>query len=201
MKRAILFGVFGIATLVLGLRIHAADEPSPDDTIFYNGFGQSPDLDMAYQGLALAPVPLDIDGLDPLLVGEGSYIVNSIGACSECHTNPTFADGHNPYMHQPMRVNTDNYLAGGKPYGPFLSRNLTPDAITGLPGGLTFDQFVEAMRHGTDFDCKAGDLPPCPIMQVMPWPGYKDFTDHDLQAIYAYLQAIPHAEPAPPSST
>ena len=196
MKRAILSGIFGAAATALGAaHIHAAGGTSLDDTVFFNGFGQSPTLDMAYQGLAIAPVPLNIDGLDPLLVGEGSYLVNSIGACSECHTNPTFASGHNPYMGQPMRVNIDNYLAGGKPYGPFLSRNITPDLITGLPAGLTYVQFVDAMRHGTDLKCTPGMVPGCPILQVMPWPGYKDLSDNDLEAIYEYLRAIPHADP------
>ena len=196
MKRAILFGLLGTAAFVVsGAYLHAAEG---DDTVFYNGFGQSPALDMAYQGLAIAPVPLDINGRDALLVGEGSYLVNGIGACSECHTNPPFAEGHNPYMHQPKQVNATNYLAGGKPYGPILSRDLTPDPLTGLPGGLTYEQFVDAMRNGTDFDCAPAPDAPCRLMQVMPWPGYRDFSDHDLAAIYAYLQAIPHTEPAAP---
>jgi hypothetical protein len=31
----------------------------------------------------------------------------------------------------------------------------------------------------------------------MPWPVYAKMTDDDLRAIYEYLSAIPHAEPAP----
>ncbi len=33
------------------------------------------------------------------------------------------------------------------------------------------------------------------MLQVMPWPVLRHLTDHDLQAIYEYLSAIPHAEP------
>ncbi len=29
------------------------------------------------------------------------------------------------------------------------------------------------------------------LLQVMPWPIYKNMTDHDLRAIYEYLSAIP----------
>ena len=29
------------------------------------------------------------------------------------------------------------------------------------------------------------------LLQVMPWPEYQDWTDHDLVAIYEYLKAIP----------
>ncbi|HET8897976.1 MAG TPA: hypothetical protein VFN09_04285 [Rhodanobacteraceae bacterium] len=184
-----------LAVLPLASGLKAANAPSHDDTVFYNGFGQSPELDLAFQGLAIAPVSLNLDGLDPLRVGTGSYLVNSIGACSECHTNPTFAAGHNPFMHQPMQINADNYLAGGKAFGPFLSRNITPDPITGLPAGLTYTQFRDAMQLGTDFKCTPTPMTPCMLLQVMPWPAYKAFSEHDLEAIYEYLEAIPHAEP------
>jgi hypothetical protein len=29
------------------------------------------------------------------------------------------------------------------------------------------------------------------LLQIMPWPVYKNMTDHDLRAIYEYLSAIP----------
>ncbi len=45
------------------------------------------------------------------------------------------------------------------------------------------------MRTGHDAD------PPHAILQVMPWPIHGSMTDDDLQAVYEYLSAIPHAEP------
>jgi len=33
------------------------------------------------------------------------------------------------------------------------------------------------------------------ILQVMPWPVFRNMSDHDLRAIYEFLHAIPHAEP------
>ena len=73
-------------------------------------------------------------------------------------------------------------------FGPFVSRNLTPDA-SGKPAGLTFEQFQHALRTGEDPE-EPGEL-----LQVMPWPVYGKLTDRDLRAIYEYLSAIPHAEP------
>ena len=35
------------------------------------------------------------------------------------------------------------------------------------------------------------DAPPGTLLQVMPWPVFGKKTDHDLQAIYEYLSAIP----------
>ena len=39
----------------------------------------------------------------------------------------------------------------------------------------------------------------CELLQVMPWPNYQDMRRRDLTAIYAYLSALPHADPISPS--
>jgi hypothetical protein len=142
------------------------------------------------RGLTLSPVPLNLDGKDRDLVGLGSYIVNAQGACNDCHTNPPFVEGGDPFKGQlPEKVNTARFLAGGMPFGPtLLSPNITPDA-SGNPGGADFDKFLRLMRTGREDN---GD-----ILQVMPWPIYKNMSDRELRAIYEYLRAIPHAERGP----
>jgi hypothetical protein len=144
------------------------------------------------RGFKVAPVRLDLAAKDPLLVGLGSYLVNT-GGCNDCHTNPSFAAGGDPFQGQPKRVNAEHYLAGGAMFGPFLSRNLTPDPTSGLPAGLTYAQFAETIRTGIDIKKLHPEV--SPLLQVMPWPVYQDLTDRDLRAIYEYLRAIPHAEP------
>jgi hypothetical protein len=158
------------------------------------GGGDPNEADRVAIGFDIAPVPLDLTGRDPRLVGLGSYMINAMGACNDCHTNPGYAPGGNPFNGEPEQVNAANYLAGGRAFGPFLSRNLTPQD-NGLPAGRTFDEFEQAMRHGIDFECAPDDPPPCPLLQVMPWPYYGDLTDDELHAIYEFLSAIPHAEP------
>src|SRR6267143_1904359 len=105
--------------------------------------------------------------------------------------------------------------------GPnMITRNLTPDN-TGRPeGGHTLAEFKEILRNGTDFDhihpiCTAAQLaqieattdpnaslPVCipatmgnsvdgDLLQIMPWPVYHNMTDHQIEAIYEYLSAIP----------
>jgi hypothetical protein len=140
------------------------------------------------QGYQIAPVPLNLKGRNRALVGLGSYIVNAQGGCNDCHTNPPYAAGGDPYLGEPKKINAENYLAGGTSFGPFISKNITPDA-SGLPHGLTFQDFKAIMRTGHDPD------EPDEILQVMPWPVFGDMTDRDLKAIYEYLSAIPHAEP------
>ena len=150
------------------------------------------------QGFAIAPVPLNLRGKNRALVGLGSYLVNAVGGCNDCHTNPSYVDGGDPFMGQPKQVNAAGYLAGGQHFGPFVSRNITPDA-NGLPAGLTFPQFLTEIRTGHDFDCMPGDPPPCPLLQVMPWPTYQGMVERDLRAIYEYLRAIPSL-PTPPGA-
>lgn len=181
-------------------------------------------------GFEIAPVPLNLAGKDRDLVGLGSYLVNAVASCNDCHTaggppNYNYAAGANPYFGEHKKTDPTTYLAGGTDFGPALppgfyapaygsyigpdivSRNLTPDK-TGLPvGGHTLEQFMQIIRTGADLDhqhptCKAGGTTPTPancipppvdgnLLQIMPWPSYQDWTDHDLRAIYEYLSAIP----------
>ena len=145
------------------------------------------------RGYEIAPVPLNLRGLDRNLVGLGSYLVNAAGGCNDCHTSPPYAADHDPFAGEPKKVNAAGYLAGGVPFGPTLvSANLTPDA-KGRPAGLTLGQFVRTIRTG--HDQKDGHL-----QQVMPWPVYQDLLLRDLTAIYTYLKAIPSRRSPPPSA-
>jgi hypothetical protein len=148
------------------------------------------------KGFVISPVQLNLQGKNRNLVGLGSYIVNAQGGCNDCHTNPPYTPGHDPHLGQPPRINKEHYLAGGQQFGPFVSRNLTPDE-NGLPAGLTLNQFFQVMRKGTDFEHVPPHVPSeeNDLLQVMPWPVYRNMTDRDLRAIYEFLRAIPPAEP------
>ena len=150
-------------------------------------------------GFSISPVKLNLQDKDPELVGLGSYIVNAQAGCNDCHTCPSYAAGHNPFP-PPFGVsgngefNGANYLAGGISFGPpppvgVVSANLTPDS-TGKPGGLTLEQFKTALQTGHDpLDPKFG------LLAIMPWPYFRHMTNRDLDAIYAFLTAIPAATP------
>lgn len=145
-------------------------------------------------GLKIAPVPLNLENKDIHQVGLGSYIVNAQVGCADCHSCPTYARGGNPYLGQHKQFSKKIYLAGGVPFGPVIvSRNITPDAL-GKPAGLSRDQFRHVLRTGDDPD-HHGQL-----LQVMPWPYFQEMTNHDLDAIYAYLSAIPSEQTPPPGS-
>ena len=140
------------------------------------------------RGFQIAPVKLTLKGRNRDLVGLGSYIVNAQGGCNDCHTNPPYAPGGDPYQGQPTKINTAGYLAGGVEFGPVVSANITPDD-EGKPAGVTYQEFKKYLRNGHDPD------DPDEILQVMPWPVYGNMTDHDLRAIYEYLRSIPSIGP------
>jgi hypothetical protein len=139
------------------------------------------------QGYAIAPVKLNFGNRNRALIGLGSYIVNAQGGCNDCHTNPPYAQGGDPFQGQPTRINTKGYLAGGVKFGPITSANITPYK-NGRPAGLTFREFRRVMRTGHEPGEKD-------ILQVMPWPIYKNMIERDLLAIYVYLHSIPAIQP------
>lgn len=172
--------VVGLCVLSTVLGVSAAPAPAAD----------TPDNSRVRIGLEIAPVPLDLRGKNRGLVGLGSYLVNAAGGCNDCHTSPSYVEGGNPFAGQPEIVNAARYLAGGTAFGPFVSRNLTRDE-SGLPAGLTFEQFRNTLRTGVDQDN------PARLLQVMPWPVYGKLSDRDLLAIYLYLSAIPSLPDTP----
>ena len=222
MKRCgLLFLIAALVLLCLGtMLVRSPQVRAQNDN--NQGNQSNDDESKIKQGLAIAPVPLNLEGKNRALVGLGSYIVNAQVDCNGCHgLNPAveFTPTGNPYLLSPpfsgtKTVNPSHYLAGGRDFGPFpggpgsiphlYTRNLTPDK-TGRPeGGRTFEEFVQIMRHGTDFDhihpsCTGVGTPAnClsfpfdgDLLQVMPWPAYANMTDRDLLAIYTYLSAIP----------
>ncbi len=140
-------------------------------------------------GLRIAPVPLNLMGKNRREVGLGSYFVNGAGDCNGCHTVgfEPYLPGGNPFLGEPEQIDPDKYLVGGSEFGPFVSRNLRPDPVTGRPAELTFRQFRRVMRTGVDLK----NIPPADLLQVMPWPNFSNLTDDDLRAIYEYLRALP----------
>jgi hypothetical protein len=131
----------------------------------------------AKRGLDISPVAVNLNGLTGAQieqVGQGSYLVNAVIGCSDCHNSPA-----------------GGFLAGGNQFGPVQSRNLTPDATTGLK--LTEAQFIQVMRTGADF--QHGDAgtqaTASKTLIVMPWVVFRWMSLEDIKSIYAYLKVIP----------
>jgi hypothetical protein len=106
-------------------------------------------------------------------VKRGAYLVNAAG-CIDCHTPQK--------MGQPipgMDFSGGRVLEG--PWGRVASANLTSD-----PSGIPYydeDMFVHTLRTGY--------VGARPLNQIMPWATFRNMTDGDLRAIYAYLKTLP----------
>ena len=136
-------------------------------------------------------------------VQRGEYLVKIMG-CNDCHTPwkmgaqgpepdmTRFLSGHpeeigvlpnvkaaGPYMWSAFPTNT----AFSGPWGVAYTFNLTPEPNTGL-GIWTEEMFMNAIRTGKHMGVSR------PINPPMPWPAYRNATDDDLKAIYAYLRTI-----------
>jgi hypothetical protein len=151
------------------------DGPGDDGARIQVGFAYAHD-----QGITL-----NLKRRNKALVGLGSYLVNAVGGCNDCHTAPPYTKDPEAFLGAPKQINNACYLAGGTPFGPgIVSRDITPWE-DGKPAGLTFAQFKHVIRTGEDPDN------PGQVLHVMPWPVYQAMTNTDLRAIYEYLSAIP----------
>ena len=112
-------------------------------------------------------------------VERGSYLVNTIGACGNCHGRD--ASG---------TLRTDNSPAGGFVFdeiepdlGHVIAPNITPDKDTGV-GKWSEADIIVALRNGKRPD---GSI----IGPPMPIPVYGQLSDQDATAIAAYLLSQP----------
>jgi mono/diheme cytochrome c family protein len=138
-------------------------------------------------------------------VERGRYLVNAIG-CSDCHS-PKKMGPHGPAVDETRLLSghpegSDLPAAPSLPPGPWIAAvswdltawsgpwgtsypiNLTPDDNTGI-GSWSQETFVQALRTGRHMGVSRPILPP------MPWESFRNMTDQDLAAIYAYLRTVP----------
>lgn len=145
----------------------------------------------------------DITAVHTAKVQRGEYLVKIMG-CNDCHTPwkmgpqgpepdmDRFLSGHPeqigplpnvkaaaPYIASSFATNT----AYSGPWGVSYAFNLTPEQNTGL-GIWTEEMFVQTIRTGRHMGVSR------PINPPMPWPAYRNATDDDLKAVYAYLRTI-----------
>jgi mono/diheme cytochrome c family protein len=122
-------------------------------------------------GTAFAETPLE----------RGSYLVNSIMACGNCHT-PKNAGG------EPI---ADKELAGGLSFSPppftATASNITPDPDTGI-GKWTDDEIKRAITEGVR--PSHGRLPGVPLAAIMAVNFFKALLPRDLDAVVVYLRSV-----------
>jgi len=108
-------------------------------------------------------------------VKRGAYLA-SVADCVGCHTSHYYPKA--PVHEQPF--GGGNLIAG--PIHSVMSPNITSD-----PSGISYyteDMFISVMRTGK---IGARSLDP-----VMPWGVYRNLSDDDLRALFAFLRDQPH---------
>jgi hypothetical protein len=121
------------------------------------------------------------------LAERGKYLVLT-SDCAGCHFPPG-----------PENMVPEMYLAGGlrfvtTAHGTVVSRNLTPDAETGL-GSQSDAEIARTLRSGVRPDGRAMSS------HAMPWPLTANWTDEDRHAVLVYLRHIPAVRQAIPDPT
>lgn len=154
-----------------------------------------------------APVEVPVD--DTLsqeeLVNRGEYLVESVG-CADCHSPKVMTehgpepdmdrymmgyDSSQPFPEPPENVPLGPWIlfngeltAAVGPWGTSFAGNLTPHE-TGL-GNWSVEQFKRALKEGKYKGLENSR----PLMPPMPWQALRNFTDEDLEAMFAYLQTL-----------
>jgi mono/diheme cytochrome c family protein len=112
---------------------------------------------------------------------RGSYLVNTIMACGNCHS-PRDAEG---------KTIADKAFSGGlsftTPAFVATAPNITPDVETGI-GSWSDAEIRRALVEGLRPD--HGRLAGVPLAAIMPANFYKALLPDDLDAIVAYLRTI-----------
>jgi mono/diheme cytochrome c family protein len=142
--------------------VKAISNKVPKDTVSKAGLSPIP-----FKSGIVAPDPAD-------KAARGAYLINSVMACTDCHTPIDPATG------APMM---DKYLAGGQPYeGPWgivYGGNITPDQKTGI-GSWTNEEVKRALVAGISKDGRR--------LILMPWFVYSAITKEDADAVVFYLK-------------
>lgn len=155
--------------------IQAVSNSIPKSIISTEGFPVP-----SYEAGIIAPDPSD-------KAARGAYLVNSVMACTDCHT---------PVDPETGAPQSDKYLAGRQPYeGPWgivYGGNITPDNETGI-GTWTEEEITRAITSGVSNDGRR--------LIFMPWFNYVTLKAEDAEAIAYYLTnvlpAVKNEIPAP----
>jgi hypothetical protein len=157
-----------------------------------------PDPESVLRGLAIVPldIPPPASASDLALYGRGSYLVNAIGACANCHTNPA------RLQNATQSINTAKMLTGGQvfPAGPAapivkVQRSMSANLVGKTNGffnqpGVTFQVFLQTITMGVHGDELGGATPARPLAFPMPYRTFRNLTLGDLEAIYTYMHHV-----------
>jgi mono/diheme cytochrome c family protein len=131
--------------------------------------------------LAALRVPADAAG-SPSLVEHGRYLVNSILACGNCHTQKSPAGA--PINEKALGGGGTSFTTPGF---NATSSNITPDRQTGI-GSWTDAEIKRSLTGG--IRPNHGRLANVPLAGIMAISFFKALLPRDLDAVIAYLRTV-----------
>ena len=141
--------------------------------------------------------------------------ITRVAGCNDCHT-PKIMTEHGPEMDWDRQLSghpagspepdvnrkdaeskhlivTTDLTTWVGPWGVSYTANLTPDSTGTL--AWTEEQFMYAIKNGIYKGLPGGR----PMLPPMPWQEYKNFTDPELKAVFAFLKSLkPISNAVPP---
>ncbi|PPC78800.1 aldehyde dehydrogenase [Pokkaliibacter plantistimulans] len=128
---------------------------------------------------AIAPITRpDISLYSAATLARGKQLF-ATGDCAVCHTAPG-------------GIANAGGLAMETPFGTVYSTNITPDEETGI-GRWSFTAFERAMREGISRDGRH-------LYPAFPYTSFRNMTDSDMQALYAYIMSMAPVRSSPPQT-
>jgi len=133
------------------------------------------------------PADIRVDA-SPERIERGQYLFTALADCDGCHSErdfsrlggPVVSSGRGKGMVMPLE---------GLP-GRIVASNITPDKETGI-GSWTDGEKIRAIREGIGKDGRA-------LFPLMPYEQYRSMADEDVQALVAYMNALPPVKNALP---
>jgi len=132
---------------------------------------------------AVAPPASIKVSMAPERIARGKVLFEQVCDCGGCHSQRDFTRFGGPVV--PGGAGAGNVLSAlmeGMP-GTVVAANITPDPGTGI-GLWTDGEKIRAIREGID---KHGRV----MFPMMPYEGYRNMSDEDVQALVAYLNSLP----------
>lgn len=127
----------------------------------------------------VGPAPAMTVTSTPELVARGAYLANHVTVCIDCHS-----ELDRTRWSLPVVAGTEG--RGGTRFGEDLgfpgslwAKNITPAALANWSDG----EIVRAVGSGISRDGTA-------LFPLMPYPAYRELSQHDMAAIVAYLRTL-----------
>jgi hypothetical protein len=126
----------------------------------------------------------------PERLARGTYLVNHVTPCMECHSPHRWSEHDAPIPPNMLGAGQEMPMKGLP--GRVVAPNLSSDPETGA-GAWTDDQLVRAIREGIGHDGRA-------LFPMMPYQRFRSLSDEDVSSIVVYLRALPPVRQRQPAT-